>query len=448
MTTCYSTLDNRIAKEHIMFEFKIPEVGENIESGNVVAITVSVGDAVKKDQDLLELETDKASIPVPSPCDGVIKEILIKEGDDVKIGQLAMKIDANADVSATVDQKSSAPATDQPEQPIIQEIKEETPVAVSKPAPAKASAPHTLNSEDIPAQVDVPASPSVRRFAREIGIRLSDVPGSGPGGRISKDNVKAYAKQLLTSGAVGVPGATMAARPLPDFSKWGSVNRQAMNNIRKKTGQHLNYCWNTIPHVTQFDQADITELEKLRKRHSTKERKLTVTPFLMKVMAAALKEFPQFNASIDTATNEIIYKQFIHLGVAVDTDRGLLVPIIRDVDKKGIFELTDDLNAAAERARTKKTGLDELQGGSMTITNLGGIGGTSFTPIVNWPEVAILGVSRGGWQPRYENGHFIPRFMLPLALSYDHRIIDGADGARFLRWVVEAIEHPFMMDLK
>jgi pyruvate dehydrogenase E2 component (dihydrolipoamide acetyltransferase) len=437
-----------------MLDFKIPEVGENITSGNVVSIAVAVGDTVTKDQDLLELETDKASIPVPSPCDGVIKEILIKEGEVIKIGQLAMRIAAGsgAGKGLETDKKktgASISAADKEKGSAVAREKKRT-EEPAKTAAAKTIVPATPSgpSEDIPAQVDIPASPSVRRFAREIGIEISRVPGSGPGGRVSESDVKTYAKQLLSGAGVGSAGGVLAARPLPDFTKWGQVERKPMNNIRKKTAEHLSCCWNTIPHVTQFDQADITELEKLRKRHSTKDRKLTVTPFLMKVVAAALKEFPQFNATVDMAAHEIIYKQFIHLGVAVDTDRGLLVPIIRNIDQKGIFQLTDELNEAAERARAKKTGLDELQGGSMTLTNLGGIGGTKFTPIVNWPEVAILGVSRGDWQPRYENGQFIPRFMLPLSLSYDHRVIDGADGARFLRWIVEAVEHPFMMELK
>ena len=220
-----------------------------------------------------------------------------------------------------------------------------------------------------------------------------------------------------------------------------------MSKIRQVTKDHMAFCWNTIPHVTQFDKADITDLEKMRKKYSKPDRKLTITPFLLKVMASALKNFPQFNASIDAANNEIIYKKYFNIGVAVDTDRGLLVPVIRNVDQKSVLELTDELTEMAGRARDKKTGLDELQGGSMTLTNLGGIGGTAFTPIVNWPEVCILGVSRGGYEPRYENGHFTPRLMLPLSLSYDHRLIDGADAARFLRWICEAIEQPFLMEL-
>lgn len=427
-----------------MLDFKLPEVGENIKSGNVVNILVAVGDAIKKDQSLLELETDKASLEVPSPCDGVVREILIQKGQDVAIGQVVMRIEEGAAAAKPAAQKeqkappvSTAPAAAKAATPA--QPKPQLAVTAASTTPTGAGA--------VGVAAEVAAAPSVRRFAREIGVNIAQVPGTGPKGRISIEDVKAFAKQLLT-GRGAAPAGAPTAPSLPNFSKWGAVERQAMNNVRKKTAAHMGLCWSTIPHVTQFDQADITELEKLRKKHSTKNRKLTVTPFILKVLAAALKEFPQFNASIDTATSEIVFKKYCHVGVAVDTDRGLLVPVIRDVDKKTILQLADELNTMAQRARDKKTSLDELQGGSMTITNLGGIGGTAFTPIVNWPEVAILGISRGKWEPMYENGHFIPRFILPLSLSYDHRLIDGADGARFLRWVADAIEHPFLMELK
>lgn len=296
-------------------------------------------------------------------------------------------------------------------------------------------------------RTDIAAAPSVRRFAREIGVELAQVPGSGPRGRISLDDVKAFAKRLLTSGGMINAGAPAHSEPLPDFAKFGGIERQPMNNIRKKTATHLSHAWQTIPHVTQFDKADITELEKARKQYSTNERKLTITPFLMKILAAAMKTFPQFNASVDMAAGEIIFKKYINIGVAVDTERGLLVPVIRNVDQKNILVLADELTAMAERARNKKVTLEDMQGGSMTITNLGGIGGTSFTPIVNWPEVAIIGISRARMEPIYVENNFVPRLMLPLSLSYDHRLIDGADGARFIRWVAEAIEQPFGMEI-
>jgi len=442
-----------------MLDFKLPPVGENITSGNIVAILVAVGDVVQQDQPLLEMETDKASLEVPSPCDGTIKEILIKKGEDVKIGQVVMRIDEGK-VSGVA--KAAPEAAPQPAPPVSAAAAKEN--AHPAVAPTVYVAPAQTVTTVLPeTPVDIPAAPSVRRFAREIGINIAQVPGSGPGGRISIEDVKAFAKALNTSSLrpeVPVRGeptgrATMApegvaARPLPDFSKWGTIDRRPMNNIRKKTAEHMTLCWSTIPHVTQFDKADITGLEQLRKKFSKPDRKLTVTPFLLKVLAAALKTFPEFNASIDMTTQEIVYKKYCHIGVAVDTDRGLIVPVIRDVERKTIFQLADELNRTAQRAREKKISLDELQGGSMTVTNLGGIGGTQFTPIVNWPEVAILGVSRAQWEPHYADGKMsrAPRFMLPLSLSYDHRLIDGANGARFLRWVCEAAEQPFLTELE
>lgn len=429
-----------------MLEFKLPEVGENITSGTVVDVFVSVGDTIKKDQDLLEIETDKASLPVPSPCNGVVKEILITKGEEVKIGAVVMKIEEFEKAQT----KENGPAAKK--EPSIEPAQASAPKQeeVSAPAkPAQALKPQTQSSikpnAAIPPQSDVPAAPSVRRLARELGIEVGLIAGTGPGGRISKDDVKAYAKMVITGGVQTIIQSGPIAKPLPDFSKFGPVREEKMSKIRHVTGVHLSHCWTTIPHVTQFGKADITELEKVRKAHSTEEKKLTITPFLLKILAEALKEFPQFNSSVDLENSTVIYKEYINLGVAVDTDRGLLVPVLRDVDKKNIFDINDEVNAMAERARTKKTGLDELKGGSMTLTNLGGIFGTQFTPIVNWPEVAILGVSRGAMEPVWnkEKNEFVPRFMLPFSLSYDHRIIDGADGARFLKWVCQAVETRF-----
>jgi pyruvate dehydrogenase E2 component (dihydrolipoamide acetyltransferase) len=422
-----------------MLDFKLPSVGENVKGGTIVNIFVKVGDAVKKGQDILELETEKASLPVPSPVDGVVKEILVKANQEVKIGQLVMKIEEGAGAATAAKAAPSTPKSEAKTEAPKPATKTET-----KSAPVASASVSVMSSPS----KDVAAAPSVRRFAREIGIDIGLVPGTGPSGRISLDDVKEFSKALNSGRASGGVSAGMAQRSLPDFTKFGAVERKPMNNIRKATANHMAYCWSTIPHVTQFDKADITELEKLRKRVSTDKRKLTITPFLLKVMASALKTFPQFNSSIDMATNEIIEKKYYNVGVAVDTERGLLVPVIKDIDKKSIFHIADELTEMAERARNKKTTLEEMQGGSMTLTNLGGIGGTYFTPIVNWPEVSILGISRGGYEPQYENGQFIPRFKLPLSLSYDHRLIDGADGARFLRWIAEAIEQPFMMELE
>lgn len=425
-----------------MSELKLPVLGENLTQGTVTKILVKPGDAITKGQSILELETDKAVLEVPSPEAGVVSEILIKSGAVVKVGQPVFKLGGAA---------SAAPVSAPSEKPSAPAGKPETPKAAPAKAvvesPVVAAAAPTSKAATAKAQAQVAAAPSVRLFAREIGIDLTQVPGSGTGGRISIDDVKKFAKALNTGRVAGGGSGIAPAQPLPDFSKWGSVRREPMNNVRRKTAEHLSSAWNSIPHVTQFDKADITELEKLRKRFSNDKRKLSITPFVIKVIAAAMKHFPQFNTAVDMTTNEIVYKDYINVGVAVDTDRGLIVPVLKNVDKKSILEISDELTAIAERARGRKTTIEEMQGGCFTISNLGGIGGTFFTPIVNWPEVAILGVSRGVLEQVYADGQFVPRLMLPLSLSYDHRIIDGADGARFIRWVADAIQQPFLLDL-
>jgi len=298
----------------------------------------------------------------------------------------------------------------------------------------------------------VAAAPHVRRLARELGLDIYNVTGTGPGGRVSEDDVKAYAKATLIAAQQTPQVARLAEPKLPDFTKWGKVERVSMRGIRRKTAEHLREAWNTIPHVTQHDRADITELEQLRAKFAPRAEeaggKMTVTAIALKVCASALKVFPQFNASIDMEKEEIAYKQYIHIGVAMDTDRGLLVPVIRDVDKKNIVELATELSQLSKKARDKKLTPDEMEGGTFTITNLGGIGGTAFTPIVNHPEVAILGLSRGRMEPEWIHGKFEPRLILPLSLSYDHRLIDGADAARFLRWICEAFEQPFLLSVQ
>ena len=281
---------------------------------------------------------------------------------------------------------------------------------------------------------------------------MGKVAGTGPGGRISIDDVKAHAKRIVEQVTDGGLAVGLGAAPLPDFTRWGGVERQAMKGVRRKTAEHLSMAWATIPHVTQQEYADITALEELRKKYAKRAEaaggNLTVTAIALKVVAAALKVFPQFNASVDMAAGEIVLKQYVHIGVAVDTDRGLLVPVIRDVDQKNIMQLSVELAQISQKARERKLSLDEMQGGCFSISNLGGIGGSFFTPIVNAPEVAILGISRATMQPVWKDGQFVPRLMLPLSLSYDHRVIDGADGIRFLRWVVEALEQPFLLALQ
>ncbi len=319
---------------------------------------------------------------------------------------------------------------------------EKKPIAAAVPAPAPAQMPAADSSS-------IPAAPSARRLARELGVNIAEIQGSGPGGRISMDDVTAYARRLLSGAGVARPSA-VSSEALPDFSKWGAIERKPMSGVRRTTAHRLTQAWNSVPHVFQHDRADITGVEVLRKRLSKKSEAdgrgpITITAFLMKTLAAALRKFPQLNSSVDMRSDEIVYKQYVHIGVAVDTDRGLLVPVIRDVDQKDIFQIADEVAQAAEKARARKLSLDDMQGGSITISNLGSLGGGPFTPIVNWPEVAILGVARARMEPVYSDGEFVPRFLMPLTLSYDHRVVDGADGVRILRWIVEAIEQPALI---
>jgi pyruvate dehydrogenase E2 component (dihydrolipoamide acetyltransferase) len=491
-------------------DFTLPELGENVTAGDVVRVLVAVGDTVSKEQAILELETDKATIEVPSNVAGTVKEIRVKQGDRIKVGQVVLTLDDGGAGAAkeggkqAAAQKDAQPAGRPKPQPaggpeeggISQAAPGTTPASgesgaqkgaaergrgTTETAPDENFADHSKGgaaradesarpkprgevvnidrgARPVPASAGPepagapsgeapPAAPSVRRLARELGVEIRDVPGSGPEGRISVEDVQAFVRQALSGPAARGP----ADVPLPDFSKWGEVERKPMSNIRRKTAEHLSHAWTAIPHVTQQDKADITALEALRKQYGPRAEqaggKMTMTVVALKIIAAALRKFPQFNSSVDMARQEIVYKKSIHVGVAVDTPRGLLVPVIRDVDQKGIIELAADLAKASEKARTGKLSLDDMQGAGMTITNLGGIGGTSFTPIVNWPEVAILGISRGVHEAVYNGHEFEPRQMLPLSLSYDHRVIDGADGARFLRWVAEAFEQPFVMFL-
>ncbi|MCB9101144.1 MAG: dihydrolipoyllysine-residue acetyltransferase [Anaerolineales bacterium] len=435
-------------------EFILPDLGENIEAGDVVNVLVSAGDTINKDDPVLELETDKATLEVPSSIGGTIKGVHVKPGDMVRVGQLVLTIESTgaAPRKAAPAPQAAKPKSEQPAQPAQK--------AEAK-APAPAATAEVSESSPVATSGDatqVPAAPNVRRIARELGVDITEVKGTGPGGRLSIDDVKLHAKRLLTSGSFKAAPAAVASPAqivsLPDFSKWGEVDIQPMKGIRKATATQMGLAWSTIPHVTNHDKADIGELEQLRKRFSAKVEaaggKLTVTAILLKVVAAALKQFPQFNASVDMANQQLIYKKYYNIGVAVDTDRGLLVPVIRNVDQKNIQELAVALGEMSAKARDGKLGLDEMQGGTFTITNLGGIGGNSFTPIVNHPEVAILGVSRGAREPIFnkETGEFEPHMMLPLSLSYDHRLIDGADAARFLRWIINTLEEPFMMALQ
>ncbi len=462
-------------------DFVVPELGENVKAGDVVRVLVKAGDTIARDQPALELETDKATIEVPSTVAGKITEVAVKQGDKVKVGQLILRVEEGAAAekpaaSGPQPQPAGAPesgglsqrATPETEKTLTAEAAEaevkEPPESEEPEEPKESGKAPSRKVVDIsrgsrqPAAaaavveppVDarpVPAAPSVRRMARELGVDIRRVQGSGPGGRISETDVKAFVRSRPSRGGA-------EAAPLPDLTKWGEVERRPMSNVRRVTAERLTAAW-AAPHVTQHDKADITELEALRLKYGPRAEaaggKLTITAIMVKVIAEAMKRFPQFNASIDLDAEEIVYRKYINIGVAVDTERGLLVPVIRDADRKTIIELSVDVASAAKKARERKLAPDDMSGGGMSITNLGGIGGTSFTPIINAPEVAILGMSRSEmqpvWRPDADGGRFEPRLLLPLSLSYDHRAIDGADAARFLRWVCDALEQPLMLVL-
>jgi len=440
-----------------MTEVKLPELGENIEKGDVVRVLVNVGDAIKADQPIVELETDKATIEVPSAVGGVVAELKVKVGDKIKVGQVLLvlrdgapnaaetkpadtKVAESASKPADVAEKAGAPAAAAPKAgpaPVVD-------ISTGRPAAARAEAAAIAPAPGAP----VPASPTVRRYARELGVNIGDVPGSGPAGRISQDDVTAFVKKAMTGGGRGAGPARQA--PLPDFSKFGATEVRPMSNIRRKTAEHLTAAWQA-PHVTQHDKADVTAVEDFRKAHAAQMEKtgvkLTVTAIVIKILSLGIAKYPQFASSVDMANESIVFKKYCHIGVAVDTPMGLLVPVIRDVDKKTITEIAAELATLSQKARDKKLSIDDMSGGVFSVTNLGGIGGTSFTPIVNQPEVAILGLSRTAIEPVWVDGQFVPRPMLPLSLSYDHRVIDGADAARFLRFVAGALEQPMSVYL-
>lgn len=445
-------------------EFRLPELGENITQVDLVRLMILPGSKVSEGVPVMELETDKAVVEVPSSVTGMVKDVLVKPGDKLKVGQVIFTLEGGAvqqaerSKPAPVEHVSGQHGARLAFQAAIHAEGKTEEQALPPDQPLPPSPAFTM-----PAQLGkvagtehrdpIPAAPMVRRLARELGVDIYEVKGSGAGGRIGEEDVKAYAKNLL---ATAVSAAQVSRGPvepeLPDFSKWGKIEKVSMRGIRRKTAEHLREAWNTVPHVTHHDRADITELEQLRARFAPKAEqaggKMTVTAIALKIVASALKIFPQFNASIDMAREEIIYKQYVTIGVAVDTERGLLVPVLRDVDKKNIVELAAEMSQLSKKARERKLTPEEMEGGTFTVTNLGGIGGTGFSPIVNHPEVAILGLSRSRMEPEWINGKFEPRLILPLSLSYDHRLIDGADAARFLRWVAEAFEQPFLLSVQ
>ena len=429
-----------------MIEFRLPELGEGIESGQVIEVFVAPGDRVSLEQPLLEMETDKAAVEIPSPAGGTVVDVCVSAGDTVRINEILVRISGDSgDEEPVAEEPAASVAAD--------EAEEKRPPAEEKPAPAgklaeekkMPSQPEAARAGDAPPPglLKVAAAPSVRRLARELGVELGSVSGTGPRGRILEKDVKAYAKAIIRS-ASSARAARAPEPDLPDFSRWGETVTESFSTVRKLTAERLSQAW-TAPHVTQFDKADTTRLEDLRKLNRDRVAEaggnLTVTAILVKALSRALSEFPKFNSSIHMGSRTIVYKKYVNIGVAVDTERGLLVPVIRDADKKDITRISVELAEISSAAREKRLSADRLQGGGFTVTNLGGIGGTFFTPILNPPEVAILGVSRSSLEPAHVDGEFVPRLMLPLSLSYDHRIIDGAEAARFLRWLCGMLEN-------
>jgi pyruvate dehydrogenase E2 component (dihydrolipoamide acetyltransferase) len=419
-----------------MKQVLVPDIG-NYKDVPVIEVMVKVGDTVKAEQSLLTLETDKATMDVPAPFDGVVKEIKVKVGDTVSEGSVIFVLEASAGAAPAVAAAAlaAAPAKAVP-----------APAAVVA-APATAPAPVAAQAVAAPASSGgkAHASPSIRAFARELGVDLTLVKGTSPKGRISKDDVQNFVKSALSQprGAAGAGGMQVLAMPVVDFAKFGAIETQPLSRIKKISGANLHRNWVTIPHVTQFDEADISEMEAFRKEigaeYAKQNIKITPLVFLLKAVVAALQQFPEFNASLDASGENLVLKKYFHIGVAVDTPNGLMVPVLRDVDKKGIIQLAKELGEISAKARELKISAADMQGGCFSISSLGGIGGTAFTPIINAPEVAILGVSKASMKPVYQDGEFVPRLMLPLSLSYDHRVVDGASGARFTQYLAKVL---------
>jgi len=489
----------------------VPELGENIDTATVVEVFVKSGDHVDENQAVLSLETDKAQFELPATAAGTVDQVLVSVGDDVRVGQAVLSLTGGGGAKdAETESGKGANGADAPAQARARQDRdggdEGEAAGDERPAGGRRAARATeptaddggaadaevaagaqgtaAKTEAAPARdsardqaaaptkdtarvagagtprpaIPVAAAPSVRRLARELGVALDDVAATTDDGRVTAADVRAFTERGAKKPAAAATPAPPTApgwptpEPLPDFSKWGEIEIQEMSKIRRKTAENMARAWVEIPTVTQHDEADITQLEALRKRYAARVKEsggsLTWTAILLHVLAGALRRFPQFNASVDMAQSRIVYKKYVHIGVAVDTERGLLVPVIRDVDQKNIAQLAKALAEISEAARSRNIKPDMMQGATFTITNLGGIGGVAFNPIVNPPQVAILGVARGSTRPVWRDEKFVPRQILPLSLSYDHRVIDGADAARFLRWTCEALEEPFLLDLE
>ena len=457
-------------------EFKLPDLGEGIHEGEIIQVLVSAGDHVEEDQPILEVETDKATVEIPSPFGGTVQEIRVQKGDLVHVG----------DVLFVFDGVEGAEAPAEEETPSEKKVAEEKEPAPPQEGVAREERPDKPASRR---EGPVPASPATRRLARELGVDLQQVPGSGPGGRVTSGDVRQFAERGQEEREAAPPEREKERRapaparvegleeispvrpsaiplpPLPDFGRWGEIERVPLRSVRRSTAKHMARAWSQIPHVSHQDMADVTELESLRQQHKGEiaERggSLTLTTFVMKAAVAALKAHPRFNASLDADSEEIILKKHYHIGIAVDTERGLLVPVIRDVDRRSIVELSVELKELVDRTRAGEATLEEMQGGTFTITNPGPLGGTAFAPIVNYPEVAILGMAQAQWKPVVRGKvdlsgrssgddetspvQIVPRLVLPLILAFDHRVVDGADAARFVSMIVDSLEDPGKM---
>ncbi|MCP4766989.1 MAG: dihydrolipoyllysine-residue acetyltransferase [Gammaproteobacteria bacterium] len=435
----------------------LPDVGD-FSDIEIIEILVAVGDVVEQEQSILVLESDKATMEIPSPSAGTIKSIDVSVGDRLNEGD---RIATLAAVGAEPSKSEAPPQQEKPAESAPAAVEAAPPAATpAVPEPVVASSPKSdahpgkplrphpgASTGDLAAASSkmIHASPSIRRYARELGVDLQRVIGSGPKGRIAKSDVKAFVKTAISGGGGAAPGAAFSVSSMPeiDHSRFGEIETVALGRIKKISGAHLHRSWVTVPHVTQFDEADITELEAFRKSLAKEAEKkgvrLTPLIFLMKAVVAAMQEYPIFNSSLGASGENLVMKKYFHIGIAVDTPNGLMVPVVRDVDRKGLFELAAELGEVSIRARDGKLSPTDMQGGCFTISSLGGIGGTNFTPIVNAPEVAILGVSRSKMQPVYIDGEFVARLILPLGLSYDHRVIDGAQAARFSSFLSQVI---------
>jgi pyruvate dehydrogenase E2 component (dihydrolipoamide acetyltransferase) len=469
-----------------MADFKLPELGEGIEEADVIKVLVSVGDTVEAGQALMEIETEKATLEVPAETSGVVTNIPVKEGDTIKVGQIIATIEpegaaeeagpkaeeeteAEEEAPPAEEEPEEAPPAEEPEREEAEEEREpeEEPERAraeeerrpaeepaKKEAPARAAAPAV---ERAPAEGAVFASPAVRKFAREIGVDLRTLKGSGPGGRITDEDVKRASRERPAPPAAPSPDGGRAApefRPLPDFAQWGPVKREPVSRLRRTVARNMTQSWTEIPHVHLQHHADITAMEELRQRYKDRARRaggnLTISVMMLRVVASALRAHPRVNSSYDPEAQELILKDYVHIGVAVDTDRGLVVPKIENVDEKNIIELSVELNGIAERARTNDLTLEEMRGSTFTITNLGSLGTGYFDPIINWPEVGVLGLGRAEQRAVWDEQRreFVPKLIMPLSFAHDHRVLDGADGARFMTWIVEAIRNPLLMALE